>query len=149
VNVACLPWPHKLLSPNARCNPILKSRAVKTHRALAMALGSQDRRKRLQIPVCGVLPIVTTRRRRDLDNVLAGLKAAFDGLTDAGWWSDDSDIVSITIRKPLYIRSWDRDPIVIVADDECNEREMLARLERFRMDAPTDPSAWETLIAHR
>lgn len=33
-----------------------------------------------------------TKRRRDKDNALASLKAAFDGMADAGLVSDDSEL---------------------------------------------------------
>ena len=38
------------------------------------------------------------KRRRDKDNLLASLKAAFDGLTDAGVWTDDSEATYLPVR---------------------------------------------------
>ena len=55
-------------------------------------------------------------RLPDVDNVIGRCKAYIDGLTDAGWWSDDSDIVSVTgtterIAKGdqscVVIRAWE------------------------------------------
>lgn len=150
MNVAALPWPNKLLSPNARVHHLVKHKAVRSHRGLAAVIGAQHGRKRLRIPVLAVLPIVTTRRRRDIDNVLAGLKSALDGLTDCGWWEDDSEVVGITIRKPLHIRAWSIDPIVIVADEESNEDVMLTRLRNFAVHALEDHErAWSELCKHR
>ena len=107
-------------------------------------------RKRLRIPVLAILPVVTTRRRRDIDNVLAGLKSALDGLTDCGWWEDDSEVVGITIRKPLYIREWSIDPIIVTADEESNEDVMLTRLRWFSSRATEDHlSAWADLCKYR
>ena len=42
------------------------------------------------------------RRRRDKDNLLASLKAAFDGAQDAGLIADDSGLtyLPITIQEP-------------------------------------------------
>jgi len=38
------------------------------------------------------------KRRRDRDNCLAQLKAAFDGLADAGLVVDDSDFIHMPVR---------------------------------------------------
>jgi hypothetical protein len=113
-----------------------------------MAIGREDGRKPIKNPVLAVQPIVTTRRRRDIDNVLAGLKSALDGLTDAEWWNDDSDIVGITIRKPVLIKNWTRDPIIVTADEESNEDVMLSRLRQFAFYAVDDPDGeWKALCA--
>lgn len=37
-----------------------------------------------------------TRHRRDIDNLL---KAPFDGLSECGFWADDSQVDAITIRR--------------------------------------------------
>ena len=148
MRVAALPWPSKLLSPNARVHHLTKHKAVRAHRGIAMAIGREDGRKPIQNPVLAVQPIVTTRRRRDIDNVLAGLKSALDGLTDAEWWNDDSDIVGITIRKPVLIKNWTRDPIIVTADEESNEDVMLSRLRQFAFYAADDPDGeWKALCA--
>ena len=63
---------------------------------------------------------------------------------------DDSDVVGITIRKPLYIRAWSIDPIVIVADEESNEDVILSRLRTFADAALSDhEQAWADLCAYR
>lgn len=48
------------------------------------------------------------RRRRDKDNLLASLKAAFDGAQDAGLIADDSGLTYL--------------PIVITEPDKANAR---------------------------
>jgi len=40
-----------------------------------------------------------TRRRRDRDNLLASLKAAFDGLADAGLVADDSGLIHMPVEQ--------------------------------------------------
>lgn len=150
MNIIALPWPNRLLSPNARVHHLAKHKAVRQHRGIASVLGSLDGRKRLRNPVLAILPIVTTRRRRDLDNVLAGLKSALDGLTDCGWWDDDSEIAGITILKSKYFKLWERHPIIIVADEECNADVMLLRLRRFAVMLGEDHlEAWRELCSHR
>ena len=43
------------------------------------------------------------RRRRDLDNLLAAMKPAWDGLVDAGLLADDNaDQLTITLKPPQY-----------------------------------------------
>lgn len=88
-----LPLPSPHLSPNARVHWGVKSRAVKAYRSLAAWHASQLWTE--QQPPMAEADIVATfrfrdRRRRDRDNLLAMLKAAFDGLADAGIVEDDS-----------------------------------------------------------
>lgn len=112
-----------------------------------MFLGRQHPWNFLYKPVCAVLPITPTRRRRDIDNVLAGLKSALDGLTDTGWWKDDSDIVSISIRRPIYLKGWGKEPILFVAAEYHDEDKMLACLRRFVREMDDgDPQAFEHLL---
>ena len=40
-----------------------------------------------------------TRAFMDRDNILASLKAAFDGFTDAGLWADDHACLYMPIRR--------------------------------------------------
>lgn len=127
---------------------MVKHKATRSHRALAEHLGRQDGRKPIRNPALAILPIVNTRRRRDIDNVLAGLKSALDGLTDAGWWKDDSEMCGIMIRRPILIKAWSRDPIIVCADEDSNEDVMLVRIRRFSDLALSDPEkAWLELTA--
>lgn len=132
MRVAALPWPSKLLSPNARVHHLTKHKAVRAYRGIAMAIGRDDGRKPIQNPVCGVLPLVATRRRRDLDNILASLKSALDGLTDAGWWSDDHDIKGFHIIPEVYSKLFNENRIVILATEESDLPAMSALIDSFR-----------------
>lgn len=90
-----LPLPPKVLSPNARCHWAVKSRAVKGYRFAAKAIASAARdASDTPFPEADVLCVFRfkDRRRRDRDNLLASLKAAFDGIADAGIVADDSSL---------------------------------------------------------
>ena len=130
MNTVTLRWPDAALSPNGRVHYMTRHRAVSKYRDLARYLG--DGQKRLKDPVCGVLPIVATRRRRDLDNVLASLKSAIDGLTDAGWWHDDHDIRGFHIIPEVYSKLFDENRIVILATEESDLPAMSALIDSFR-----------------
>ena len=130
MNCVTLRWPDAALSPNGRVHYMTRHRAVSKYRELARYLG--DGQKRLKKPVCAVLPLVATRRRRDLDNVLASLKSALDGLTDAGWWTDDHDIKGFTIIPEVYSKLFDENRIVILATEESNLPAMTALVAEFR-----------------
>jgi len=127
---------------------MLKARAIRAYRTSTVALAGQHGRKPIQNPVCGVLPIVTTRHRRDIDNVMASLKSALDGLTDNGWWKDDAEIQALTIRRPVYIKDWPDSQIVIVADEASNEDHMLRKIIEFSTRCRDDhKAAWQQLKA--
>lgn len=125
MNSIALRWPPAALSPNARAHYMTKHRATRGYRETARYLG--DGQKRLQNPFCAVLPLVATRRRRDLDNVLASLKSALDGLTDAGWWSDDHDIVGFSIKPQIHVPKLEENRIVICAcEDDPHDQQYMA-----------------------
>ena len=150
MNIALMPWPNRLLSPNARVHHMLKSRYTRASRAAASAVAREHPFRPLRTPVCAVLPISTTKRRRDIDNVLAGLKSTLDGVTDAGWWKDDCEILAITIRQPLYLKGWTRLPILLLADEAANEDRMMRRLTSFADWAIDDQEgAFAELVAER
>jgi len=150
MNIVALPWPNRYLSPNARVHHMVKSKVSREHRAFAKVLATRAEFKTLKNPVLCIQPIVVTRHRRDIDNVIAGLKASLDGLTDADWWDDDSNICGITIRKPLYIRGWNDAEIIIAADEWHNESYLLARMKNFATDAQSNHDvAWNALIMLR
>lgn len=101
-----LEMPHKHLSPNSRCHWAQKSQKKRAQRGAASSLI----RSELGVvfspkwKAANVQIIVTPpdRRRRDKDNLLASLKAAFDGAQDAGLIADDSGLtyLPITIAEP-------------------------------------------------
>ena len=130
MNCVALRWPDAALSPNGRVHYMTRHRAITKYRSLARYLGAGQ--KRLKNPVCAVLPLVATRRRRDLDNVLASLKSALDGLTDAGWWTDDHDIVGYHIVPEVYSKAWPENSIVILATEQADLPAMTERVAEFR-----------------
>lgn len=93
-NQVLLPWPPKVLSPNARAHWATRSKAAKAYRYRCF-LGA--RQVLLSAPAGRVLLVLEfmppNRRRRDDDNLLASFKAGRDGLADA-LGIDDSVFVS-------------------------------------------------------
>lgn len=106
-----LPWPPKELSPNARVHYMKKAKVVADFREECGWIGREgiqlpsvtgmrlhdSRRYPLRPPVrARVTFVVPDRRRRDIDNLLAMLKPAWDGLTDAGVLEgDDAERFSV------------------------------------------------------
>lgn len=89
-----LPIPPKPLHPNARPHYMTKAKATKGYRVEAWlmagkAIPKDARPPRWKSATVRVRWFSKTKRRPDADNALASLKAAFDGLTDAGVWTDD------------------------------------------------------------
>lgn len=118
-----LPFPPKELSPNSRPNRWEKAKAVREYRTAVgwMAAPTGRYRATLTPPVSAVVTfVVPTRHKRDLDNLLAMLKPAWDGLVDAGVLTgDDSERFSVeraTIesRYDEFLRANIREPKVIV-----------------------------------
>ena len=117
VNLAVLPWPPKACQPNARVHYLQRYREGKAYAALASYHGQGQ--QRLLLPVLAILPVVKDQRRRDLDNALAGLKSALDGLTRSGWWNDDSDIARIVIQPALRVgKTLERNSVIIMAFEQ-------------------------------
>jgi crossover junction endodeoxyribonuclease RusA len=80
-----LPWPSRDLSPNARLHFQAKARAIKAYREGAFWLARS--REIAANPIGEILIEIVfhqpDNRRRDLDNMLASLKAGIDGIADA------------------------------------------------------------------
>ena len=131
MNAVILRWPDAALSPNGRVHYMVRHKAVHRYRTLASYQGRGQ--KRLAKPVCAILPLVATRRRRDLDNVLASLKSALDGLTDAGWWADDHDIVGYHMVPEVYHKLWGENKILITACEEDELPMMQRQIESLRL----------------
>lgn len=86
-----LPWPDSALSPNAR-NRWGKINARKKQRADAKLIaGKPPEGRHMIITFCP-----PDKRNRDLDNCLAMMKGAIDGLCDA-WGVNDKEFRPITI----------------------------------------------------
>lgn len=88
-----LPHPPLPLRPNSRTHWRSKARAVKAYRALAKI--SATRSLAMDAPPCWAKARVRvvwrcrTKIHPDPDNIIASLKAAFDGLADAGVVEND------------------------------------------------------------
>ena len=100
-----LPWPDPSLAPNRRLGQhwgsthTAKSRRMADSRYLVL----QAMRQQGYEPPRGTLPLTVTfcapdKRRRDLDNLLAGLKADFDGVSQA-LGVDDQLFEPITLKR--------------------------------------------------
>jgi crossover junction endodeoxyribonuclease RusA len=91
-----LPLPPRDLHPNARVHWAAKARRVKAYRYRAYLAGCVQRVG--QRHAWAAAEVHTTfhvpdRRRRDPDGLMASLKAAWDGLVDAGILADDDRLV--------------------------------------------------------
>lgn len=88
-----IPAPPKVLHPNSRPHWRAKAAATKKYRNAVGAIAmSSLNAPRWESASCKATFYVRDRRRRDADNALASLKAAFDGLRDAGVIKDDSGL---------------------------------------------------------
>ena len=100
-----LPMPHKHLSPNSRCHWAQKANAKRNQREAARhfilsgileaELNPLDPWRTADVSIIVTAP---DKRRRDKDNILASLKAAFDGAQDAGLVADDSGLTYLPIN---------------------------------------------------
>ena len=95
-----LPLPAATLSPNVRVHWSKKAKAVRNARMMAYIYSRQGQRPGWPTATARCVFYHCDRRRRDTDNLLASLKAAFDGITDAGIVVDD---VGLT-HKPVERR---------------------------------------------
>ena len=116
-----LPLPPAALKPNARPHYMVKAKATKGYRNGAYLFATMEysamrkRPPKWKSARVSIRWYTKTKRRPDADNALASLKAAFDGLTDAGVWADD--------------RNTSFDPIVF-AVDKASPRVELTITER-------------------
>ena len=91
-----LPLPPKALSPNARGHWGAKARAVAGYRQRAYMVACVEvpasKRPGWERAETRVVFYLPDRRRRDMDNLAASLKAAWDGIADAGIVQNDSGL---------------------------------------------------------
>lgn len=92
-----LPLPGRTLSPNARVCWQAKARSVKAYRGFAFSLAQRYPRA-WKAAEAEATFWFRDRRRRDRDNLLASLKAAFDGIAAAGVVEDDADLTHLPVR---------------------------------------------------
>lgn len=110
-----LPLPPQELRPNARVHWAKKARKVKEYRNRSkwvalhaigergdLAFGDPDGEVvcpfPIEQPTVRVTMLNKTARKMDQDNLIASMKSAMDGLTDAGVWTDDREV---TILSPI------------------------------------------------
>lgn len=100
-----LPWPDPKLAPNRRNGKHWTATHAAKGKRLADArlLTLQAMRQAGYVPPAGTLAMVLTfhapdKRRRDLDNLLAAMKADFDGISQA-LGVDDQLFEPLTLRR--------------------------------------------------
>lgn len=98
-----LPWPPSALSPNSRGHWAIKARHAKKYRSdalfVAMAAG-------LRVVKAEALHLAITfrapdKRGRDLDNLLASIKAGLDGVADASGVDDSRWTLTLAKGEPV------------------------------------------------
>ena len=125
-----LELPPKELQPNAR--PHWRSKATKTKayrkhaKDEAMAAAYEAKlTEPIKDAAVSIRYYNKTARVIDRDNIIASLKAAFDGFTDAGIWTDDRDSIylpperrkdALHPRVEIVIRAVDPDFISKILD---------------------------------
>ena len=92
--------PARTLSPNSRVHWAVKHKATKRARveswaATQVAMYEANVKGGWQTCDIAVHFYARDNRRRDRDNILASLKATFDGLVDAGLLKDDAGITHL------------------------------------------------------
>ena len=92
--------PAAVMSPNARIHWAVKAMAVRRFRANVGWEARAQVGQRAPIEHARISYVFTARRKRDIDNLIASMKPAQDGLVDAGVIvADDSDHLEIgTVR---------------------------------------------------
>lgn len=99
-----LPLPAKWLKPNttiaSMAGRMAKSSATKKYRAAACeaAKAAGEDFGPLKHAEVQCFFYYKDARRRDKDNCLASMKAAFDGIADAGWVEDDADMTHLPVK---------------------------------------------------
>tara|TARA_S200002703_G_scaffold160089_1_gene176871 strand:+ start:654 stop:1085 length:432 start_codon:yes stop_codon:yes gene_type:complete len=86
-----LPWPTKNCLPNTGAHPVARTRARKALRQRAGAMAVLQSELPSGLVRCTLVFNPPDKRGRDLDNLVAGMKGALDGLFDAND-RDDGDI---------------------------------------------------------
>ena len=103
-----LPWPDKVLSPNARVHWAKKAKAAKSVRNLVMIDAkitlSKDAGLAARL-LADEIPITITfcppdRRGRDIDNLLASIKPHLDGLAQGLGINDRAFRPTLNLARP-------------------------------------------------
>ncbi len=101
ITLAC---PPQKLKPNVRSHHMAKANATKQYRSHAADAAMDECEvlggwEPIKEPKVTITYYHKTRAFMDRDNILASLKAAFDGFTDAGLWTDDHACLYMPIRR--------------------------------------------------
>lgn len=103
-----LPWPPRALWPNARNHWSAMARAKRSYKAAAWALAAEARQPmpqaRLRVHMAFCPP---DKIRRDMDNLIAAMKAGLDGISQAIGVDDHLWVLSAEIgpvEKPGVVR---------------------------------------------
>jgi Holliday junction resolvase RusA-like endonuclease len=104
--VPCVP--DAQIGSNGRLHWAVKARRVKSLREFVYWATKADAPDK---PFTG--PVVLTisvgwpvgRKRHDDDNMVSLLKTCVDGMTDAGWWVNDSQV---SIKRPIKQEPWSK-----------------------------------------
>lgn len=94
-----LPWPHKFLSPNSREHWATVSREKRRARQAAFWIASEAMGRDWTAPDRPHVHLVfcpPDNKARDLDNLLASMKAALDGVSEAIGVDDRKWAITIT-----------------------------------------------------
>lgn len=97
--------PRSVLSPNGRPNRYRRAEAVAAYRREAWGAAREILGRRQPRATSATLQIrayFKTTNFPDDDNLIASLKAARDGITDAGVWRDDSP-ATLRIVTPVVM----------------------------------------------
>ncbi len=83
-----LPWPPAAIGPNSRGHWRKAAYLRKRFREACYVTALSQGARKAQMPASGPISLTITfvppnRRKRDLDNAIASMKAGFDGLADA------------------------------------------------------------------
>jgi Holliday junction resolvase RusA-like endonuclease len=140
MNAVRLPWPPVALSNNGRASWQQKWRAGQQYRSIAAVTARSQCPPivRLFEPVVAIIPLTVVRRKRDLDNITGAMKSMLDGLTDAGWWDDDSDMALLMSVKTPPRKAWEDPTVLVYAGERCHRGQWLADIDelvrRIEMD---------------
>lgn len=149
MNAIVVPWPPKELSPNARPHHMAKARAFKQYKQAVCyrARGFEC----IGSPRVCVVPLTVQHRNRDLDNICGSLKAAIDGLTEAGWWEDDSDLCRLELVPTKPFTGWPEQSILICCEWQSVADGMYARIDELvdRINRRDDPISFLAMMTGR
>lgn len=102
-----IPWPSRDLSPNARVHYFTLAKRKKAYRTGAYWEATQAFRDHGKPAFVGGVDVLVTfhppdNRRRDLDNMLASIKAGIDGIAEATSCDDSRWRITISRGEVIH-----------------------------------------------